>query len=407
MTARGTRINRALLTAAAIGLAQAAAAQTYPAPPDPTENARVRMGPVSIRPTLIIRDVGTDSNVFNESGEPEEDFSAIIGGKLDVGLRMSRMLATYTSKYEYMYFHKFESERGSNRGSEGRVDFLLGRLRPHVFGSALDSHERPNNEIDARAHRRETGYGGGFGLLLFAHTSLTGEYRQSSSSYAEDEYYEGVQLADTLNTDTETITGGVELELTPLTSISFNVERIEDRFPRSPGRDAESRKYGATVTFQPGALISGRAQLAYRDFEPRSSEIPPMSGLAAAIALSYEFRDQTRFAVTVDRDIRYSFADLTPYYLSTAGRLTITQRIRGPFDVQVAGGAERLDYEAVAAAPEAARLDRVRTLGGGIGYRLGDTSRIGLNIEYTERSSPMEERRYSRRRIFASFTYGF
>ncbi len=159
----------------ALGMARGAGAQTYPAPPDPVENARVRMGPVALRPTLIIRDVGVDSNVFNESGTPQEDFGAIIGGKLDVGLRLNRMVATYTSTYEYMYFQKFESERGSNRGSEARVDFLLGRLRPHVFGSVLDSHERPNNEIDARAHRRQTGYGAGFGLLMFAHTSLTGE----------------------------------------------------------------------------------------------------------------------------------------------------------------------------------------------------------------------------------------
>ena len=212
-----------------------------------------------------------------------------------------------------MYFQKFESERGSNRGSEGRVDFLLGRLRPHLFGAVLDSHERPNNEIDARAHRRQTGYGAGFGFLMFAHTSATGEYRRSSASYAEDEFFDGVRLADALNTDTETMNGGIELELTPLTSISFNVERTEERFPRTPSRDADTRRYGATVTFQPGALISGRAQLAYLDFKPRSSDIPPLDGLAAAVALSYAFRDQTRFTVTVDRDIRYSFADLTPY----------------------------------------------------------------------------------------------
>ena len=65
----------------ALGMARGAGAQTYPAPPDPVENARVRMGPVALRPTLIIRDVGIDSNVFNESGTPQEDFGAIIGGK--------------------------------------------------------------------------------------------------------------------------------------------------------------------------------------------------------------------------------------------------------------------------------------------------------------------------------------
>ena len=132
-----------------------------------------------------------------------------------------------------------------------------------------------------------------------------------------------------------------------------------------------------------------------------------MNGMAVAVALTSSFRDQTRVVVNLDHDIRYSFADLTPYYLSTAARATITQRIVGPFDVQAVAGAERLVYEPRADAPNAAHGDRLRTLGGGIGYQLAENSRLGLNIEHTERSSPIEQRRYSRRRIYGSLTYGF
>ena len=382
-------------------------AQELPAPPDPEENARVRLGPVSVRPSLIIRDVGVDSNVFNESGNPQQDFSATAGAKLDLGVRANRIVASYTSTFEYVYFQEFESERGANRGSDARVDFLLGRVRPQIFGSLVDSHERPNSEIDARAHRRESGYGASIAVLLFAHTSLTGRYQHSSATYADDEIFYGVQLADALNTRTETVAGGVDFELTPLTSVAFSAERVEDRFKRSPGRDADTRRYGATVTFQPAALISGRVKLAYRDFQPRSSEIPEMSGIAAAVSLAYSFRDQTKVAVTLDHDIRYSFADLTPYYLATAGRVTLTQRLFGPVDVQAVGGADRLRYEPRADAGPAARGDRVQLYGGGVGYRFGSSSRLGLNFEHTDRSSPVEERRYSRRRIFGSLTYGF
>ena len=382
-------------------------AQSYPEPPDPAENARVRMGPFSVRPTLIIRDVGIDSNVFNASGTAEEDFSFTAGAKVDVGLRLDRVLATYSSSYEYMYFQKFKSERGSNRASNGRVDFLLGRLRPFVTGSLVDSNERPNAEIDARAHRREVGYGAGAGLLLFTRTTLNGSYRHATSTYADDEYFSGVLLADALNTESETIEGSLEFELTPLTSLALNVGRVEDRFRRSPDRDAETRRYGVTLTFEPGALISGRAQISYRQFDPQSSQIPDKSGIAAAVALSSSFRDQTRVVINLDHDIRYSFADVTPYYLSTAARATLTQRIAGPVDVQFVGGAERLAYEARADALYSAHNDSLRALGGGVGYRLGENSRLGVNIEHTHRSSPIAERRYTRRRIYGSLTYGF
>ena len=401
------RTTRWVTLLSALVVPGAAAGQTYPAPPDTSEGARVRMGPVSVRPALIIRDVGFDSNVFNESGTPQEDFSATAGAKVDVGMRLNRLIASYKSTYEYIYFEKFAAERGSNRASEGRVDFLLGRIRPHVFGSIADSHERANAEIDARAHRRQSGYGAGFGALVFARTSLTAEYRRADASYADDEMFDGVRLADALNAETETVTGGVELELTPLTSIAFTAEQHRDRFDRSPARDADTRRYGAIVTFQPGALISGRVQVGYRAFEPRSGEVPRMTGVAAAVALAYSFRDQSRVALTLDHDIRYSFADLTPYYLSTAGRLTVTQRIYGPVDVQAVAGTDRLAYEARTDTPGAARRDTLRTLGGGLGYRFGENSRVGINLEHTERSSPVVERRYTRRRVVASLTYGF
>lgn len=385
----------------------AAAAQTYPEPPAPEENARIQMGPVAVRPTFILRDVGVDSNVFNENGHPQEDFSATTGAKVDLGLRVNRVVASLASTFEYIYFQEFRSERGSNRASNGRVDFLLGRFRPYAIGSIADSHERPNAEIDARAHRRETRYGAGAGLLLFAHTSITGGYRRSAATYSDDEVFNGVALADALNVETETITGGVELELTPLTSISFDLEHIKDRFTRSPNRDADTRRYGATVTFQPAALISGRASVAYRDFKPLSPDVPENSGVAASVALAYAFRDQMRVALNLDHDLRYSFADVTPYYLATAARLTLTQRIHGPVDVQVVGGGDRLQYEPRADSSGSGRADTQRLLGGGIGYRFSDNSRVSVNIEHTRRSSPVEERRYTRRRILGSLTYGF
>ena len=402
-----TRKVAALLIALAALHPFAAGAQTYSEPPVPEENARIRLGPVAIRPTFIFRDVGVDSNVFNENGTPQEDFSATTGAKLDFGVRLNRVVASAASTFEYIYFQEFKSERGSNRGVNGRVDVLLGRFRPYALGSIVDSHERPNPEIDARARRRESRYGGGAALQLFAHTSMTAGYRRSAATYSDDEVFYGVALADALNVETDTITGGVELELTPLTTISFDLEHIEDRFPRSPNRDADTRRYGATVTFQPAALISGRATVAYRDFKPLSGEVPANDGVAASVALAYTLRDQMRLMLNLDHDLKYSFAEVTPYYLATTARVSLTQRIHGPVDVQAFGGADRLRYEPRTGTVDAARADRVRLLGGGVGYRLGDYSRISINYEHTERSSPVEERRYTRRRILGSLTYGF
>lgn len=55
----------------------------------------------------------------------------------------------------------------------------------------------------------------------------------------------------------------------------------------------------------------------------------------------------------------------------------------------------------------ASQRDRVRTAGAGVGIRLGDDARVGINFDYTVRSSPVVSREYSRGRALATMNYGF
>ena len=309
---------------------------------------------------------------------------------------------------EYLYFQSFESERGWNSGAEGRVDFLFTRLQPLVTAGFHRLHERPNAEIDERADRVQSTYAVGALFAAFSRTTLFGTYRHTGVDYADDELFRGVALADELNGGGDAISAGTDIELSPPTTLSVHGERAQDRFDVAVDRDANSYRVGATATFNPLALISGRASVGVRAFRPLSSQVPDFTGLTAAVAVSYAFRDRSRIGLTVDRDLRYSFADLTPYYVSTGGRVTVTQRLVGNVDAQVVGGAERLAYETRLDAADTPRdRDSIRTVGAGLGYRLNDEARVGINFDYATRSSPADDREHSRGRVYGSMTYGF
>ena len=67
----------------------------------------------------------------------------------------------------------------------------------------------------------------------------------------------------------------------------------------------------------------------------------------------------------------------------------------------------RIAYEARLDADNMeSQRDRVRTAGAGV-VRLGDDARVGVNLDYTVRSSPVASREYSRRRALTTMTYGF
>ena len=371
--------------------------------------ARIQLGPVGVRPSVILREVGYDSNVLNRATNEQGDFTATVGARVDLGARVARVLASYSSFYEYVYFKDFDSERGSNRGAEGRVDFLLGRLRPHVLGGVRTSHDRPSPEIDARALRTQTTVGTGLAVAVGGQTTVYGGYRRDGGDFADDEEFRGVNLAEQLNLVSHAMTYGAAFELTPLTTVSVHGEERRDRFTDSPERDANAHRYGATATFNPLALISGQATVGFAAFRPLSDLEPDFTGITAAVSLAYSFHDQSRIAVSIDRDLRHSFLEETPYYVATGGRATFTQRLFRSIDGQVTIGFDRLAYEARLDEPEILGdlLDRVRLLGGGIGIGLGGDTRLTVNYDHTERFSEVPTRDYSRGRLYATLNYGF
>jgi hypothetical protein len=387
-------------------LAATAAAQ---APPPLTEPAPApfRLGPLGIRPTVIVRDVGYDSNVLHRPSGDAGDFSATFGGRVDLALATPRVQARYASLYEYVYFQDFEEERGSNRGAEGRVEVLLTRVRPYFTGALARSHERPSAEIDVRAARVASHAGVGATIAAFSRTSFHLGYRHVRTSFGDDEVFRGARLAEELNAGSDLFLYGAEFVLSPLTTVAVHGETGRDRFEQALDRDSDSYRVGATATLDPQALISGRASVGVRAFRPLSAAVPDFTGITAAVDVAYAFGEDARLALSVHRDLRYSIERVTPYFISTAVRLTVTRRLIGETEAQAFGGIERLAYRAIEGVPDAAgATDTARVFGGGIGYRLGEGSRLGVNVDVGTRTSPVSSREYARTRVYAVVTYG-
>ena len=391
--------------------AQIGGAQPRPGDPSSEEPppARIQLGPVGIRPALILREIGYDSNVLNRNTDEQGDFTATVGARVDLGARVSRFLANSSAFYEYLYFKDFTSERGSNRGAEGRVDLLLGRLRPHLLGGIRTSHDRPSPEIDTRALRTQTTVGTGLAVAAGSHTTLNVAYRRDEGDFDDDEFFRGVNLAEELNLRSHAVTFGSAFELTPLTTVSVHGEERRDRFTNSSDRDNDSHRYGVTASFSPLALISGQASVGFAAFRPLSDLEPDFTGVTAAVSLAYAFHDQLRIALSIDRDVRYSFIEETPYYVGTGSRASFTQRLFRNIDGVLTIGFDRIAYEARLDEPEILdnQVDRVRLFGGGIGIRLSDDARLVVNYDHTERFSVVPTREYSRGRLYATLNYGF
>jgi hypothetical protein len=269
--------------------------------------------------------------------------------------------------------------------------------------------DRPGFEIDARVHHTDVGYHGSVELRALPKTYIGANGGQTSVTYDPNATFDGVNLQNQLNRDMTTAAATLRYKLTPLTSLTLSVAREQDRFTNDHLRDADSTAVTGTVTFDPFALLKGSATFGWRDFKPLSASLAPFSGSIANVDLSYVLLGSTKFSLNLLRDIQFSYDINNSYYLQTGGTFSITQQIFGPVDLVGRIGIQRLDYSSTLGAhiPDPNRTDYVHIYGGGIGYHLGPTMRIGFNVEDDKRTSAIDSRTYDNLKYGGSVTYGF
>ena len=228
---------------------------------------------------------------------------------------------------------------------------------------------------------------------------------KDQNRFSAGDTFLGVSLRERLDRDATMFGLSVRRDVTPLTTWMVEGEQQHDRFVLSPDRDADALRVVTGFEFKPFALIAGKGVIGYRRFRTASAAVPDYTGPVASADLAYVLR-ATRVTARVERDVTYSFEALEPYYLLTDLGFTLTQRLTTKWDVVGRAARQVLDYKAVGVQTAPDRTDRVRQLGGGVGYHVGEIMRLGLDTEFVSRRSPLTNRSYDGWRSGISITYG-
>jgi hypothetical protein len=395
----------AFVAACVLGAASGARAQ---ADADPAEAARFRLGPVRFTPSLSLSNIGIDSNVFNEFENARRDTTAAAGPAVDYWLKLGGARLIGKSAGQYLYFRQYDNQRAWNTINDLRLEVPLARITPFAIGSHANTKNRPGFEIDSRARLRNTTLGGGANVRLSGKTALVVSGNRQTFSFDDEESFLGAELSQFLNRRSDTESVHLRMQLTPLTTFVVRGEAIQDRFDFASDRDADSYAVMPGFELRPAALISGQVFVGIRRFSTLSDTVPDFTGVVANVDAKYVLRS-TQFQVRVARDLTYSYQALQPYYALTDAGLTVTQRITSKWDVVGRGARQTLAYRSVAgtSADQANRADYSWQYGGGIGYRVGEYFRLGLDALYLRRESALFDfRNYEGLRVGASITYG-
>lgn len=375
---------------------------------DPSANARVRLGPLALSPTLALVNAGVDNNVFNDPDQltPKSDFTMTLRPATDLWLHMGRAWLTGRIQEDLVYYRTYVSERSANQSYRAGILLPLNRIRLSGNVTYLNARDRPGFEIDARAGRSEVGFNGSAEVRALAKVFVGVRGDRVKTDYDRSAVFLNTNLQFELNRTVTTGAVTMRYQLTPLTSLTLDIAREQDRFLFSRLRDSNSTRVAGGVTFDPFALIKGSATVGFIDFKPESPDLPSYRGLSAQVNLSYVALGATKIGVTASRDVAYSYEVNQPYYIQTGATASVLQQVYGPLDVVGRVGVQQLDYgdRIGVVVTHADRSDYVHTYGGGAGYRLGRDIRIGFDVDRDSRTSPV--RPYQGMRYGLSITYG-
>jgi hypothetical protein len=385
-----------------------AGAQVASPPTDAWESGRWRFGPLAVTPKVELKNLGWDSNVFNETGDPKSDFTATVSAPIDWWLRLGRARLHGVDTFEGVYFAEYTNQGGFNQKHELTFLVPLNRIRPYVGGSYLSTNDRPGYEINERIRHTEAGGYTGAVVRLAAKVDLDISGRQTTYRY-EEEADASIYYSETLDRRIENYGAQLRYKVTSLTTLTLLGDSVRERYTQAVDRDNDGFRVLPGVEFDPAALIKGKAQAGYRKLDTRAPGMPDFSGLVANLELSYVLLGRTRFTVGASRDIHFSYSVTEPFYVQPGFTLGVTQQVAGPWDVQARGAWYKLEYQQVdtggleATTPD--RVDRYETYGGGIGYRVGRDIRVGLNLDYVRRESVLPGQSYDGLRGGVAATY--
>ena len=377
-----------------------------PAERDPVADAPMHIGIFGVAPTFAITDAGIDTNVFNSTNDPRHDFTFTATPGAKVWMRTQRGMLALDGRIDFVYFAKYANERSANRAAGVRYDYPFMRVKPFVSYTMLNTSERPGYEIDTRARRFEGDLNLGATVPVGSVTSFEISRRQFRVTFAEEASFQGEPLKQTLDRRLDAWETRWRQSFTVLSTWIVHAAVERERFTYEPYRNSNSFRLESGFELDLLALVRGHAFVGYRRLNGADGgTLAEFSGVTANTDVAYTAPTNTRLQVTVNRDLHYSFEIEQPYYVQTGWNLTARQRVISQWDLQMTGGRDWLGYRSLD--PTDTRRDRINRFGGGIGYDAGDNMRIGFDLLWQTRRSPLSARDYRSFQSGVSLTYGY
>lgn len=383
------------------------------------EQARWRLGPLLLFPTLRISDVGYDDNVYLDGVDenPVSDYRANLSPEIKANMLLGgSLILSFTDNPEYMYYHKEKSRGGfGNSLSPGFKLLLLGRFA--LSGSyEYQKHFRQlSREVNLLTENVAKGYHGElfYETARMSSLGISADIREYSHENLDLEG-SATSLARQLNREERSVHGELYYSLSPVRSFFLRAGYTEYSFESAEAgwRDSTSWQASGGIRFAATGRINGLLSLGYKELRPKERGRRSFSGVFGNTELSMRLGRITLRTV-YSRDPMFSYLSDVYYYIEHryGGGLSfyLNRLLRLDYNYyhELLDYPEPVPYQDVGGMRSIDRKDRGDLHSAGLTIRLVRSLGLGISANFADRRSTYPRISYKRFFVGGSLTYDF
>src|SRR5688572_4312815 len=144
---------RAILLAtlvAALAASPASAQTVQAAAKAPSVGRPLTVGSLQLYPSISLREIGVDTNIYNESVVIREDFTYTVAPGVLAELPLGNSHLVGTGGLGFVFFRQYKDQQSVNSTATGLFEVRTGRVRPSISAGFARARQR-GGDIDMRA----------------------------------------------------------------------------------------------------------------------------------------------------------------------------------------------------------------------------------------------------------------
>lgn len=385
-----------------------------------TEKIKIRIGPFGILPTIQLKDIGYDSNVYyqHEDNAPVSDFTVTFAPEVQVHLIFrDYLILSLAESPEYVYYFEQKRERRWNNTIAPEFKFLfLNRIVISGKYSHSNRRRRATSEFDVRANEIAESYRGQIFYETARKTSFGFSGFTRKITY-EDVTLPGEEIYLSRDLNRREKGGNVELYYRVFSKSFFFITGgytdYEFEHAQSSWRNSYSYQVFAGIRFPLLGKIRGTLSLGYKELIPRDASRTGFSGLVGNTGINFRLW-RFGFSLSYLRDCHFSYwtnniffnedrvGAGVSYYLTRFLRVDYgLSRAKARYPVPMSVRMPDGSFEVIL------RDDRYRSHSVGLVFRVIENTGIGILVNFWERESNYYWENRKRMFIGGYVTYEF